>query len=388
MTGAGLGAYVHVPFCAARCDYCAFATWTDRAHLVDDYVRAVCREIAGARASGLLGRPATAYVGGGTPSLLGATRLAEILAAVAPAPGAEVTVECNPEDVDAPLLEALHAAGVTRVSLGVQSLVPHVLAGLGRRGVPERSLAALALVGAAGFASFSVDLIYGGPGERAEDLERTLDLLLDADAAPPHLSAYALSVEPGTPLARDPARHPDDDVLAERYERLDEVLAAAGYRWYEVSNWARPGHECRHNENYWAQATTSASARRRTATSGAGASTTSSRSTATSSASRPGARRSPPRCAAATPSASSSGSSSRSAPAPASRRRRCATTPRSATSSSAAATGSSSPGRVASSRARSASVCRYRRRHEAWRSRRNDAMRGHETREPCYAKWR
>src|SRR5579875_51902 len=253
MTGAGLGAYVHVPFCAARCDYCAFATWTDRAHLVDDYVRAVCREIAGARASGLLGRPATAYVGGGTPSLLGATRLAEILAAVAPAPGAEVTVECNPEDVDAPLLEALHAAGVTRVSLGVQSLVPHVLAGLGRRGVPERSLAALALVGAAGFASFSVDLIYGGPGERAEDLERTLDLLLDADAAPPHLSAYALSVEPGTPLARDPARHPDDDVLAERYERLDEVLAAAGYRWYEVSNWARPGHECRHNENYWAQ---------------------------------------------------------------------------------------------------------------------------------------
>ncbi len=268
---ASFGVYVHVPFCASRCDYCAFATWTDRHHLAERYVRAV---VAEARAADLV--PATScFVGGGTPSQLSGDHLAEILAAVPLAPGAEVTAECNPDDATGPLLAAWRAAGVTRVSLGVQSLDPRVLAGLGRRHDPEAVLRAVALVRGAGFTSWSLDLITGGAGEDDASWRRTLDGVVALD--PPHVSAYCLTVEPGTPLAADPARHPDDDAQSARYLVADQVLTEAGLAWYEVSNWAlaappsggagagaaRPsggagaggagGFECRHNQLYWAQ---------------------------------------------------------------------------------------------------------------------------------------
>ncbi|MGH9068322.1 MAG: radical SAM family heme chaperone HemW [Acidimicrobiales bacterium] len=246
------GVYVHVPFCAARCDYCAFATWTDRGHLMAGYARACVTEIERAVAGGMP-EATSVFFGGGTPSLLPAADLVAILDAVPRRPGAEVTVECNPETVDDALLGAYREGGVNRVSLGVQSLVPHVLAGLGRRHTPGRVQEAVAAVGQAGLTSFNVDLIYGGAGESDTDWAATLAGVAALDPVPPHVAAYALTVEPGTPLAADLARHPDDDVQADRYEAADRFLSAAGLRWYEISNWARPGHECRHNQLYWDQ---------------------------------------------------------------------------------------------------------------------------------------
>lgn len=251
-TGAGgTGVYVHVPFCRSRCDYCAFATYTDRDHLMASYVDACRRELRRAEEEGW--PPATSvFLGGGTPSRLPDDLLAALLSAVPRAPGAEVTVECNPEDATPARLASMRSAGVTRVSVGVQSTAPAVLAGLGRRHTPGVVADALAAVGAAGLASWNVDLIIGGAGESDADWERSLQEILSLDRPPPHLSAYCLTVEPGTPLAADPARHPDDDVQARRYLRADALLAGAGYRWEEISNWARPGHGCRHNQLYWA----------------------------------------------------------------------------------------------------------------------------------------
>ena len=250
--GQSLGVYVHVPFCARRCDYCAFATWAGLDHLSQAYVDACLIELGRAYAEGL-GEAATVFFGGGTPSRLPGPELARLLDGVRRAQGAEVTVECNPEDVTPELLSTYATAGVTRISLGVQSLAPHVLMSLGRRHSPETVPRAVAAIGEAGFDSFSVDLIYGARGETDDDWTATLDGVLALDPPPPHLSAYALQAEPGTPLWRDPDRHPDDDVQARRYEIADGVLGSAGLGWYEISNWSRPGHECRHNQNYWRQ---------------------------------------------------------------------------------------------------------------------------------------
>jgi putative oxygen-independent coproporphyrinogen III oxidase len=247
------GVYVHVPFCRHRCDYCAFATYTDRDHLMERYVDACVAEIERAVDAGELPPATSVFFGGGTPSRLAADELCRILDAVPRAPGAEVTVECNPEDASTARFAAYRAAGVTRISLGVQSTAPHVLAGLGRRHDPAAVRRAADLVAGAGFASYNLDLIFGGAGETDDDWARSLDDVLALPPPPPHVSAYALTVEPGTPLAADPVRHPDDDVQAARYERADAVLTAAGYRWEEVSNWALPGHGCRHNQLYWAQ---------------------------------------------------------------------------------------------------------------------------------------
>jgi putative oxygen-independent coproporphyrinogen III oxidase len=189
------------------------------------------------------------FVGGGTPSLVPAASLVRVLRALPLADGAEVTVECNPDTVTPELLAAYAEGGVTRISLGVQSMVPHVLAALGRTHDPENVTRAVAAVRAAGFTTFNLDLIYGGAGESLDDWRRSLEGALALD--PPHVSAYGLTVEPGTVLADDPARHPDDDDQAAKYELADELLAAAGLGWYEVSNWARPDHECRHNRLYW-----------------------------------------------------------------------------------------------------------------------------------------
>jgi oxygen-independent coproporphyrinogen-3 oxidase len=246
----GLGVYVHIPFCATRCDYCAFATWTDRGHLMGRYVDAVVVDIERAVADGMP-VATSVFFGGGTPTLLAAGDLVRVVAAIPRAPGAEVTVEANPDTVTPALTDALAAGGVNRLSIGVQSMVPHVLAALGRTHDPDNVRAAVAAVRASGFSSFNLDLIYGGAGESLDDWRATVERALELD--PPHLSAYALTVEAGTPLADDAARHPDDDDQADKYLLADELLGTTGRPWYEISNWAVPGHECRHNLLYWSQ---------------------------------------------------------------------------------------------------------------------------------------
>jgi putative oxygen-independent coproporphyrinogen III oxidase len=247
------GVYIHVPFCRHRCDYCAFATYTDRDHLMEQYAAACVTELGRAIEREGMPTASSVFVGGGTPSRLPADLLAEILDTVPRQSGAEVTVECNPEDVTPALLATYRATGVNRISLGVQSTVGHVLEGLGRRHGPEHVTDAAEAVAAAGMASWNMDLIIGGATEGDEDWVRSLSDVLGLPSPPPHVSAYSLTVEPGTPLDRDPDRHPDDDEQAGRYEVADRVLDAAGYRWEEISNWARPGHECRHNRLYWDQ---------------------------------------------------------------------------------------------------------------------------------------
>jgi putative oxygen-independent coproporphyrinogen III oxidase len=247
---APFGVYVHVPFCASKCDYCAFATWTDRSHLVERYLAAVRTDIRRAVSAGM--SPATSvFVGGGTPSLVPPELLAEVIAEVPLRGDAEVTVECNPDDVTVDLMRTYVDAGVNRVSIGMQSMVPHVLRSLGRRHDPSNVTSAVRAVRDAGVATFNLDVIYGAAGESLDDWACTLRAVLELD--PPHVSAYGLTVEPGTVLADQPDRHPDDDAQADEYELADELLAAAGLANYEVSNWARPGHECRHNLLYWRQ---------------------------------------------------------------------------------------------------------------------------------------
>jgi len=237
-----------VPFCAARCDYCAFATWTDRHHLQSSYLDACLTDVERSVAAGM---PAATsiFVGGGTPSLVAPERLMDVVAAVPRAAGCEVTVECNPDTVTPALAATYAAGGVNRISLGVQSMVDHVLVALGRTHDPTNVRRAVDYVRDAGIPALNLDLIYGGAGESLDDWRRTLDEALALD--PPHVSAYALTVEAGTPLADDPSRHPDDDDQAEKYLAASAALEAAGLAWYEISNWARPGHECRHNQLYW-----------------------------------------------------------------------------------------------------------------------------------------
>ena len=199
--------------------------------------------------------PATSvFFGGGTPSLLPVDDLGGILAAIPVVPGAEVTVECNPETVDLGRLQAYRHLGVTRLSFGVQSMVPEVLRALGRTHDPAAVHRAVAAAGAAGFdGAFSVDLIYGAVGESLDDWRRSVTEAVGLDPAPAHVSAYGLTAEPGTPLGRDPARHPDGDDQADKYELADDLLGQAGLEWYELSNWARPGAESWHNRLYWRQ---------------------------------------------------------------------------------------------------------------------------------------
>ena len=191
------------------------------------------------------------FFGGGTPSLLSPDQIGSVLARVTRTPDAEVTVECNPETVSPTLVDGYRRVGVTRISLGVQATSPEVLAALGRAHRPESVPAAVAAVRAAGFPTFNTDLIFGAAGQSLGSWRDTLLAVLDLD--PPHVSAYGLTVEPGTPLAADPSRHPDPDLQADMYALADELLTGAGLGWYELSNWARAGHECRHNLLYWEQ---------------------------------------------------------------------------------------------------------------------------------------
>ncbi|GAB3024135.1 radical SAM family heme chaperone HemW [Mycobacterium bourgelatii] len=258
--GRPFGLYVHVPFCITRCGYCDFNTYTP-AELggvnPDAWLDALARELelAAARLQG----PTvdTVFVGGGTPSLLGGARLTALLDKVRQnftlAPDAEITTEANPESTWPEFFEAIRDAGYTRVSLGMQSVVPHVLGVLDRVHTPNRSAAAAREALEIGFEHVSLDLIYGTPGESDDDLLRSVDTAIGTGVD--HVSAYALVVEEGTALARRVRQGEltpsDDDVLARRYELVDAQLSAAGMTWYEVSNWSRPGGECRHNLGYW-----------------------------------------------------------------------------------------------------------------------------------------
>ena len=243
------GVYLHVPFCVRRCDYCAFATWTDREHLIDEYL-AACRAQA-RTASTNLPDITSVFIGGGTPNLVPADTLMSIFRELPIAPTAEFTVECNPDLVDRQQMETYVAAGVNRVSLGVQSMVPHVLTSLGRDHNPHNVHEAVQTIREAGIAHLNLDLIYGAKGESISDWKTSVESALAL--RPEHLSTYALTVEPGTPLAEDKDRHPEDDDQADKYLLADDLISSAGLANYEISNWAQPGDECQHNMLYWTQ---------------------------------------------------------------------------------------------------------------------------------------
>ncbi|MEV7431077.1 radical SAM family heme chaperone HemW [Nocardioides sp. NPDC092400] len=261
------GFYVHVPFCTVRCGYCDFNTYTASELGAgpggisrSSYAAAAVEEVR--RARRVLGDRdlpvETVFLGGGTPTLLSPADLGSVLTAIDEefglVPGAEVTTEANPDSVDLGYLDGLRAAGFTRVSIGMQSAVPHVLRVLDRTHDPLRVPAAVEWARAAGFDQVSLDLIYGTPGESLDDWATSLDAALAC--APDHVSAYALIVEEGTALARQVRRGevpmPDDDDLADKYLLADERMSAAGLGWYEVSNWSRDqASRCHHNELYW-----------------------------------------------------------------------------------------------------------------------------------------
>jgi putative oxygen-independent coproporphyrinogen III oxidase len=260
------GVYLHVPFCTTRCGYCDFNTYTadelgadpgaSQASWADGAIAELrfAREVLGDADVPV----STVFVGGGTPTLLPAGDLGRVLRVVDAefglAADAEITTEANPDSVTAASLADLRAAGFTRISLGMQSAVPHVLDVLDRTHTPGRPVAAAAEARAAGFEHVNLDLIYGTPGESLDDWRRSVQVALDAE--PDHVSAYALIVEEGTRLAAQIRRGelpmPDGDDQADKYELVDETLDAAGFAWYEVSNWATStAARCRHNELYW-----------------------------------------------------------------------------------------------------------------------------------------
>jgi putative oxygen-independent coproporphyrinogen III oxidase len=252
----GFGVYVHVPFCRDRCDYCGFAIVVGQEHLAARYTTAVGIELATWEQRGVPLPASTVYFGGGTPSRLPVGLLGEILEAIARLPGAEVTLEANPEDVTEEAVEAWSAAGVTRVSLGLQATEQRVLAGLGRRqeahvGVRAARMLAEATRSSPGLSSWGADLIIGSPAEQDADLLGALETLLSLEEPPGQVSCYSLTVEQRSLLARERWRHPNEDTLCRRYELADEVLSAHGYGWVEISNWARPGGACRHNLGTW-----------------------------------------------------------------------------------------------------------------------------------------
>ncbi|MCL2611871.1 MAG: radical SAM family heme chaperone HemW [Nocardioidaceae bacterium] len=257
------GLYVHVPFCTVRCGYCDFNTYTAE-ELGEGVTRRTYAEQAVAEvrlARRVLGERdlpvRTIFFGGGTPTLLTPDELGAVLGAIRDefglAADAEVTTEANPDSVDLGYLERLRAAGFNRISFGMQSAVPDVLATLDRTHDPARVPDVVAAARAAGFDQLSLDMIYGTPGESLADWRTSLESALACE--PDHLSAYSLIVEDGTALARRVRRGelpmPDEDDLADKYLLAEESLTAAGLGWYEVSNWARPGAECRHNLAYW-----------------------------------------------------------------------------------------------------------------------------------------
>ena len=262
-----LSFYVHIPYCVKRCGYCDFNTYTPNELregatlevVSGDYIDAVLREIEVAHTQ-VRGSVPTIFFGGGTPSLLPAKDLGRVISAIKDKWGldqdCEITLEANPDSVDAAKLAAYREAGFNRISFGMQSSQPHVLKVLDRTHNPENISRVVLEAKAAGFSSISLDLIYGTPGESLADWESsvTTALALPID----HVSAYALIVESGTKLAaqikRGELSMPDDDLMADMYLLVDRFCETAGFAWYELSNWSKPNHESRHNVAYWRNA--------------------------------------------------------------------------------------------------------------------------------------
>jgi oxygen-independent coproporphyrinogen-3 oxidase len=241
--------YVHLPFCASRCGYCAFVVEVGALAHRDAYLTALRAEIDHERDA--FSALETVYLGGGTPTLMRPDRIATLLDHLTPllASEAEISIEANPETVDRKAFRALRRAGVTRVSIGVQSFQPALLGALDRTATADQARRAVACALEAGFSSVSVDLLFGVPGQTSAQLSSDLDEVcaLGVD----HVSWYELEVKPSTALARMGVVVPDDDWAADAYEGIVERLEGAGYRWYETANFARPGHECRHSLAYW-----------------------------------------------------------------------------------------------------------------------------------------
>jgi oxygen-independent coproporphyrinogen-3 oxidase len=264
MTPVKLSFYVHIPYCIKRCGYCDFNTYTpselqDGASLEivsNDYIDAVLRELESAPKD----QVPTIFFGGGTPSLLPAHDLGRVITAIKARNGltadCEITLEANPDSVTEEKLQGYLAAGFNRISFGMQSAQPHVLAVLDRTHNPANVKRAVDMARAAGFESISVDLIYGTPGESLGDWRSTVTEALSLDID--HISAYALIVETGTKLAaqikRGELTMPNDDLMADMYLLVDQMCNDAGLSWYELSNWAKPGKECLHNIAYWKSA--------------------------------------------------------------------------------------------------------------------------------------
>ncbi len=252
--------YVHIPFCSRRCDYCDFATWTDRDDNVVEYIDTVIRqwEYCSSFNDDSTSQPLTSiFFGGGTPNLIDAGHIARIIESISTVmniTGAtEITVESNPDHVTLKKMMTYKEAGVNRISLGIQSTQNHVLQFLGREHSPKHVKVAREIISDAGIRNVNADLIYGAANESMDDWQTTLEEAMTLDLS--HISAYALGIEPGTPLGRAVASHEkdptDDDALADKYELADAVLGANGYEWYEISNWARQGCESQHNLAYW-----------------------------------------------------------------------------------------------------------------------------------------
>ena len=253
----GIALYIHIPFCQTKCPYCDFNTYAGMHRLIPGYLEALAREI---RTWGdLLGGPAlnTVFLGGGTPSLLEPRQLESLLDAVRASfslsKDAEVSAEVNPDDATVERIAAFRGAGVNRVSMGVQSLDDGLLKLLGRRHSAADAVEAFLRLRRAGLADVNLDLMYGLPYQSVEQWDETVREVIDL--GPDHVSAYCLTLEEGTPLATQVSRgrvpEPDADLAAEMYQRADRALSASGYPWYELSNWARPGHESQHNLTYW-----------------------------------------------------------------------------------------------------------------------------------------
>lgn len=257
VTSGTIGLYIHIPFCTAKCGYCDFNSYAGHEHLIPSYAETLIKDARLWRTAVRGRQVATIFFGGGTPSLNPLEEMAKILdgvrAAFDVAPDAEVTLEANPGGLSAEYLRGLRDLGFNRLSIGVQSFDDEELVTLDRRHTAEDAREAYRAARAAGFENVNLDLIYGLPEQPLSAWQRSLEEAVRL--APEHLSLYALTVEEGTPLARDIARGrtapPDADMQAEQYEWTQDRLAAAGYEHYEISNWCRPGFRCEHNLVYW-----------------------------------------------------------------------------------------------------------------------------------------
>lgn len=252
-----LGLYLHIPFCASKCVYCDFASYPHRETAWEPYLRALCGEMASWRERMEGHEVISVFLGGGTPSLLSEAQIARLLESAASqfriSPDAEITMEANPGTLTLPKLRACRAAGVNRLSFGVQAMDDRLLRRLGRIHTVREAVDAVEMARAAGFDNVSLDLMYALPGQSRADWRSTLR---DAVALEPeHISAYSLIVEEGTPLARQVARGeaelPDEDAAVDMHREAVHFLSEAGYERYEISNYARPGRACRHNIIYW-----------------------------------------------------------------------------------------------------------------------------------------